>query len=420
MKVTIFGKGVVGEAMGNALSVRKGHEVNFIDPPKGIEGSSYHSDLILVCVPTPFDPSNKEFGFDSIPIMQCLSNCPENARVVIKSTVPPGTTYALQQAFPRLHLFFSPEFLTEATAVHDAMYPARQVVGFGGATRSKMAESVLAALPDAPWERVCWSTEAEMIKYFSNAFYAVKVAFANQMFDLCHAVRHEGVDYEDVREAAEHDPMIHPNHLDVHHGDYRGFGGKCLPKDLNTLIHTMQRLGLGGDSVMIAARDYNDTLRKLRETHKPLINLASMPGPSQKGDTMNQNKDVKLIDQPYDGEGGKVVVPQQPAGTHIHFQEPRAPGSGGDVVFSSLTIQPGKKWDGDTTGVAVDGSIIFKRADGEETFRLDPNGDVAIRGDVVTKDLAMYECFAEWLAEANVNYDSKRGASAGPSDPDAS
>lgn len=77
--------------------------------------------------------------------------------------------------------------------------------------------------------------------------------------------------------------------------------------------------------------------------------------------------------------------------------DPNGPGNGGN-----LTFQPGQKWRGN--GVAVDGSIIFKRADGAEMFRLDPDGNVAIRGDVVMRDLAMYECFAEWLSHANVIY----------------
>jgi hypothetical protein len=77
----------------------------------------------------------------------------------------------------------------------------------------------------------------------------------------------------------------------------------------------------------------------------------------------------------------------------------KEPGHGGDVVFSA-----GSKWADDPTGLAVDGSIIFKRPNGDELFRLDQNGDVAVRGDVVTQDLAMYQAFAEWLEHASVKY----------------
>ena len=274
MKITIFGKGVVGAATGHAFSIRKDHEVEFIDPPKGISGS-VNADLILICVPTPFSAAY-EIGFDTSALTAALNTCPGGSCVVIKSTVPPGTTELFQRGYPDLDLFFSPEFLTEKTRYQDAMYPARQIVGYAGpgdGHRAAMAhELVLPALPYAPWEWVTLATEAEIVKYFSNAFYAVKVAFANQMYDLCEALKEQGVDYDDVREAAEYDPMIAPCHLDVHHGGYRGFSGKCLPKDLDTLIHTMRRLDVDqDDSLMRAARDYNNQLRRLREMHGPFI-----------------------------------------------------------------------------------------------------------------------------------------------------
>lgn len=277
MNITIFGQGAVGAAMGHALSIRKGHHIAFIDPPKGVLGSVDDADLILICVPTPFS-KNWTIGFDPGALTAALNNCPAGSRVLIKSTVPPGTTEHFQHSYPDLDLFFSPEFLTEKTSFQDAMYPARQIVGYAGpgdCHRAAMAHFILSVLPDAPWEYVTLSTEAELIKYFSNAFYAVKVTFANQMYDLCEALKEQGVDYDDVREAAEHDPMINPNHLDVHHKGYRGFGGKCLPKDLSTLIHTMQRLGLAQDyNLMVAARDYNDDMQRIREMHEPLIRIA--------------------------------------------------------------------------------------------------------------------------------------------------
>jgi len=72
-----------------------------------------------------------------------------------------------------------------------------------------------------------------MIKYFGNTWFAVKVTFANQMHDLCGKV---GVNYDKVMEAAAADKRIGRSHLEVWHKDYRGYGGKCIPKDIRSLI----------------------------------------------------------------------------------------------------------------------------------------------------------------------------------------
>ena len=73
------------------------------------------------------------------------------------------------------------------------------------------------------------------------------------------------------------------------------------------------------------------------------------------------------------------------------------PGSGGNVVF-----RPGCKYHGDKTGFAVDGSIIFQMADQSEAFRIDPDGQVVVRGNVVGDDVAMYETFKRWLEHAEL------------------
>jgi len=75
--------------------------------------------------------------------------------------------------------------------------------------------------------------EAEIVKVSINTFYAMKVTYANTVYDLCST---HGADYEQVRRAMESDRFIAPNHLDVKHKGYRGYGGKCLPKDVNIFL----------------------------------------------------------------------------------------------------------------------------------------------------------------------------------------
>lgn len=119
--------------------------------------------------------------------------------------------------------------------------PDRQIVGYTNQSKDA-AEKIMEMLPGAPFKKNMPSMEAEMIKYFGNTFLAVKVIFGNQIYELCQKLN---IDYDTVREGASADPRIGPSHLDVFHGGYRGYGGKCLPKDIRALIQLADSLGLG-------------------------------------------------------------------------------------------------------------------------------------------------------------------------------
>jgi UDPglucose 6-dehydrogenase len=162
---------------------------------------------------------------------------------VIKSTVLPGTTEQLQKEYPKLKILFNPEFLTESTADQDMRYPDRQIVGYTKESFTSAADLMM-MLPAAPFERIMPATEAEMVKYYGNTWFAVKVVFANQMYDVCDKL---GLDYDVVRDAAAADKRIGRSHLDVFHKGSRGYGGKCLPKDTRALIQLGDRLGLSLD-----------------------------------------------------------------------------------------------------------------------------------------------------------------------------
>lgn len=187
-------------------------------------------EYIFVCVPTPYN----ENGFDRSILDEVMEQAAEDKKertVIIKSTVIPGTSDYYQDLYPYLNILFNPEFLTENTAVRDFRFPDRQIVGY---TKSKvLAQRVLQILPPGRFNKVVPAKTAELIKYFTNTWYATKVIFSNQMFDLCELM---GVNYDDVREAAASDRMTGKYHLDVWHKGYRGYGGKCLVKDTRSLI----------------------------------------------------------------------------------------------------------------------------------------------------------------------------------------
>lgn len=263
---TIVGFGVVGTSTAAALS-KAGVSIDVVDPDKGHDDfDKLKAEWIFVCIPTPYD-SDKTGACDLDGLWETTraidARCGRGRRqpfgaprVVIRSTVPPGTTDKLQEAFGSLSIVHWPEFLTEVTSVRDGLEPSRVVIGY--TDKSIVAAAKLLDLcHHVPFVEVIPARAAEMVKYMANTFYATTVSFANQVYDLCQKV---GVDYEVVRRCAEHDPMMARFHLDVHHKGSRGYAGKCLPKDAKALraFAAHQRVSL---SVLDAADDYNDKLR---------------------------------------------------------------------------------------------------------------------------------------------------------------
>lgn len=248
-KIAVMGVGWVGGAVARWFD-DAGLEPLRYDPPKGMgsDADLVAAEMVFVCLPTPFDASKG--GFDLSYVEDGIGRLPDGKIVVIKSTVLPGTVESLQKKYPQ-HLFvFNPEFLRQVSADADFRAPDRQIVGVTDASRS-VAEVVLSVLPAAPFVRVLGATEAEAVKYFGNCFLAMKVVFANQMFDLCRAV---GVDYDAVKDCAAADPRIGPSHLQVLHDGYRGYGGSCFPKDVRALIQLGDAVGAEQELLKAAER----------------------------------------------------------------------------------------------------------------------------------------------------------------------
>jgi UDPglucose 6-dehydrogenase len=238
------------------MYLREGwHDVHVYDPPKGYESREAleQADIVFVCVPTPHTPGR---GFDNSFLNEAMAGIAGEKTVVIKSTVLPGTTQLLQDRYPQHRLMFSPEFLREATAYDDFIHPDRQIVGCTSSSLAE-AEHVMELLPRAPFELVCSAGEAEMAKYVANSFLAVKVIYANEVFDLCKRL---SIDYGQVREIVAHDARIGGSHMDVFDSGYRGYGGKCLPKDSKSLLDLARSAGVEL-SVLRAADGANASLQ---------------------------------------------------------------------------------------------------------------------------------------------------------------
>ncbi len=241
--VGVIGGGVVGQAVANFFGNAKVY-----DKFKQFDSLAevLDQDVIFVCVPTPY-----QVGFDRSILDDVFSNFGNlsDKIIVIKSTTLPGTTDYYQEKFPKLKILFNPEFLTEKTAQNDFLKPDKQIVGHT-AKSWEVAELVLSLLPPAPYKRILPAATAELVKYAINSYYATKVIFGNWLYDLAQSF---GLNYNELKEAFVSDQRITDSHLDVWHGGYRGFGGKCLPKDLKSIKDFAQARGI--DVALLEAVD---------------------------------------------------------------------------------------------------------------------------------------------------------------------
>lgn len=259
-KIGIIGLGVVGGALSKVID-----NPIIYDKYKNIGSVEEinQADIIFVCVPTPY---KEKTGFDASAIEEVFSIIKGNKIVVIKSTVLPGTTERMQKIYPNHKVLFNPEFLREKTAEEDMKNPYEQIVGYTELSKD-VAKEVLEILPKTTNEFIVRSGEAEMAKYFSNAFLATKVIFANQFYDLCQKL---GLDYDLIKTMAKVSPRFGFSHFEVWSDgltrkSYRGYAGACLPKDTKSLIRFGEKLGINLE-LLKSVEKINDRL--LRETKK--------------------------------------------------------------------------------------------------------------------------------------------------------
>jgi UDPglucose 6-dehydrogenase len=239
MKLGVMGVGVVGSAVRSYFR-HSGEPVLCFDKFSG-EGSLAEinqADIVFVCVPTPYVPGR---GLDASAVEEAVSGLTGEKIVVLKSTALPGTTQTLAGRYPQHRFFFNPEFLRESRAEADFVKPDRQIVGYTGHHDREMALRLLKLLPPAPYEAVLPATTAELVKLFTNSMLALRVIFANEVYDLTSAL---GLDYEEVRAGLAADPRIGGSHFNVFDGGYRGYGGKCLPKDVGGIVDFANQQGI--------------------------------------------------------------------------------------------------------------------------------------------------------------------------------
>ena len=244
MKIGIIGQGFVGNAIYQKF--KNYYDVKTFDI-KGLmhcnsnEQETLNNDIIFICLPTPM---NQDGSCHTDIVEAAIKRVFEFGvakTVVIKSTIPPGTTSKWNKQFKSLDVVFNPEFLTEANAVSDFENQTRIILGGPRTSTTKLKTIYSKVFPKAAIVKTD-STYAEMVKYVTNSFLATKVSFANEMYQICNGL---DVDYDKVIEYATYDERLGKSHWSVPgpDGDF-GYGGHCFPKDVNALINLAHDLNV--------------------------------------------------------------------------------------------------------------------------------------------------------------------------------
>jgi UDPglucose 6-dehydrogenase len=240
--------------------VRKEGRLRFCANPSDAVSAG---DAIFICVGTPPLP-NGDADLSAIDhVARLIASEARSPKLVVeKSTVPAQTGQELKRALSvygrksgfKFRVASNPEFLREGTAIGDFLHPDRIVVGVEDEIAERQLHEIYrpvlerkfncpmhspSACPEAPppaWI-VTTINSAELIKHASNSFLALKISYANMVADLAERL---GADIEEVVHAMGMDPRIGRSFLNAG----LGFGGFCLPKDLQAFVHLAERSGV--------------------------------------------------------------------------------------------------------------------------------------------------------------------------------
>ena len=242
MKIGVIGIGVVGSAISKSFQKRNIDVIEY-DKYKNIGSISLMDgcNIVFLCLPTLYSDELK--CYDKSSIYDVCDNLEKNnfsGIVVIKSTVEPETTLNLSKKY-NLRFCHNPEFLTAKTAYEDFENQSHIVIGYIEKDTGLILEKFYKHHYPSANISLCFSTESEMMKIGVNCFYAVKIQYFNEIYELCQ--KHENTNYEIVRNLMLKNGWINPMHTNVPGTDGKlSYGGMCFPKDTNALLEHMKRM----------------------------------------------------------------------------------------------------------------------------------------------------------------------------------
>ena len=271
-----------------------------------LEKAVAETSISFVCVGTPSREDGSTDLSSIFEVARGIGKALKKKRgfhtVVIKSTVPPGTSESVATAIEKASgkkagkgfgVCMNPEFLKEGSAVEDFINPDRIVIGANGKKELSIVKGLYAGFK-APLLETDLRT-AEMIKYASNAFLATKVSFINEIANICERL---GVDVYAVADGMGYDQRIGRKFLNAG----AGWGGSCFGKDIRSLIHTAKSVGynpiilksvveVNEDQPFRVVQMLYDELKVLRGRRIAVLGLAFKPHT----DDMRDAPSIKVI-----------------------------------------------------------------------------------------------------------------------------
>ena len=249
--VAIIGVGAVGRAMQTLFP-----DAVLYDEPLGLgtRDEVNACRFAFVCVPTP----STHDGRCDTSVVEDVVGWVTCETIVLRSTVPPGTSDRLAAATGK-RIVFQPEYGPGETPDHpyaDVRDIRWAILGGPRAWTVPVHDLYKRALSSDTVIQQTDAKTAELAKYMENAFLATKVMFCNEFYDIAQGL---DVDFNELRELWLLDPRMGRSHTWVHPDD-RGFGGKCLPKDLDALLRAAADLGLT-PGMLAAVAEENRWLR---------------------------------------------------------------------------------------------------------------------------------------------------------------
>ena len=255
-KVGIIGYGYVGKAVAQLGSL---YNTIVYDPAYERFNDLFHrenaysADFIFLCVPTPL---NRYGDLDTSIVISCLKEWYKggnrNATIIIKSTMPLNSVDALNRHYETSNIVYSPEFLSQATHLTDFKFAKELFVG-GDDEKCKQVIDLLVEYYKTRDKRgkIALKTyntscnEAELLKLTRNSFYAAKVSFFNEIYQVCEKLNINYNTFQNMFSLDGYHPWIGDNHMKVPGPDGKlGFGGACLPKDAKNLVNNAKMLGV--------------------------------------------------------------------------------------------------------------------------------------------------------------------------------
>ena len=257
MKLGIVGLGIVGKANAKGFKLKKHkvflHDISINSKIENLQ----NTEISFICVPTP-SRKNGACNTDIVEsVIKNFSNIKYKGIIAIRSTVEPTFTERMIKKYKNNKICFVPEFLRERSATKD--FIQNHKLCLVGTKSEKVYKKIVKSHKGLAENFVKLKpNEAELVKYFNNVYAALKITFANNMFEISKKIN---VNYSRVKNTYMYMGRSKDTYLNASE-NLRGYAGVCLPKDTKALIYFMKKNKINLELIKILEKDNN----KLKKT----------------------------------------------------------------------------------------------------------------------------------------------------------